>query len=259
MSIVLGYIFAAINMLVVILMTTDNVKIYIDFHSFLCVGMGTALSAVIAFGPSSMKHLFVILMKAIRQKQIMTEAVITEIVKISKETKGEINQNFVAGYKTEFPFLKDGLGLISDGFSKEQIETVMQERLDVLHDRYKEDERTVKALTKIPPSFGLMGTTIGLVALFAQVGGADALKKIGPAMAVALTATLYGIILAFLVLNPLVERVVDMSHKDLAQRSVIMKGVLLLKQKVSPVYLEELLKSHLDFKKQGEQKTARAA
>jgi chemotaxis protein MotA len=144
--------------------------------------------------------------------------------------------------------LKESLSLIADGFSKEQLETILDERSHIAHSHYKEDEKLFQALAKIPPSFGLVGTTIGLIALFAEVGGTDALKKIGPAMAVALTATLYGILTAFAVLNPMLERVKQIAIFDKTEREVIHKGIILLKQKASPVYVEEILKSNLLFK-----------
>jgi chemotaxis protein MotA len=250
MSILLGYLFLFLNVLVVIAMTTDKYKIYLDFHSVICVLGGTALTAVVAFGGKSLMQLFQIYRAAVKKKANRTDLLVVEVVKIAKETKGEISQSFLASYKSEFLFLRDGLALIADGFSKEQIEAIMEERIDKAEDRYKQDEKMIQALTKVPPSFGLVGTTVGLIALFAEVGGADSLKKIGPAMAVALTATLYGVLLAFVVLNPMLERVKMVSHHDITERQVVLKAVLLLKSKASPMYIEELLKSHLTFGKQ---------
>ena len=250
MSIILGYLFLFLNVVVVIAMTTDKFKIYIDLHSMICVIGGTLLSAVIAFGGKSIVQLWKIYTAAVKKKEPRISGIVEEVVKIAKETKGEINQSFVAGYRGSFPFLKDGLTLIADGFSKDQIESILEERIVTAHSRYKQDEKMLQALAKIPPSFGLVGTTVGLIALFAEVGGADSLKKIGPAMAVALTATLYGILTAFVILNPMFERVKKISQSDLLERQIILKGVILLKVKSSPVYIDELLKSYMPFGKQ---------
>jgi chemotaxis protein MotA len=250
MSVVLGYIFLFINMVIVIAMTTDKFRIYLDLHSFICVFGGTMLSAIVGFGGKSVKHVVTIYVAAIKKKFHGVMPLVDEIVKTARETKGEINANFVSTYKTEYPFFKDGLNLISDGFSKEQIQSILEERLDAVRLRYKEDERMIKALAKVPPSFGLLGTTIGLIALFSEVGGPDAMAKIGPAMSVALTATLYGVLFAFTVFNPMLERVMEMSSHDILQREVSLKGILLLKSRVSPVFVEEMLKSHATFAQQ---------
>ncbi|MEY4066448.1 MAG: hypothetical protein RIR26_2656 [Pseudomonadota bacterium] len=247
MSIILGYLFLIINVLIVIAMTTDKLRIYADLHSVICVIGGTTLSAIIGFGGGAVKRIFHIYSVAIKKKAPDVKKLVDEIVKIAKETKGDINQGYVNNYSGEFPMLKESLSLIADGFSKEQIETILDERTNVAHEHFKEDEKLFQALAKIPPSFGLVGTTVGLIALFAEVGGADALKKIGPAMAVALTATLYGILTAFAVLNPMLERVKQIALFDRTEREIIQKGILLLKQKSSPIYIEEILRSNLQF------------
>jgi flagellar motor component MotA len=102
MSIVLGYLFLFINIVIVIAMTTDKFKIYIDFHSALCVLGGTLLSAIVAYGGKSVMHLFVIFMAAIKKKEPRLAEIVAEIVKVSRETKGcirglmswPIGQNF---------------------------------------------------------------------------------------------------------------------------------------------------------------------
>jgi chemotaxis protein MotA len=247
MSIILGYLFLILNIIVVIAMTTDKFKIYLDLHSVICVIGGTALSAIIGFGGDSIKRIIRIYSISIKRKPPDIKSLVEEIVKISKETKGEINQSYVNNYQGSFPMLKESLSLIADGFSKEQLETILDERSLIAHNHHKGDEKMFTALAKIPPSFGLVGTTVGLIALFAEVGGTDALKKIGPAMAVALTATLYGILTAFAVLNPMLERVKQIALYDKTEREVIQKGIILLKQKASPIYVEEILKSNLIF------------
>ena len=250
MPVVLGYLLLAANLLVVIMMTTDKLKIYFDFHSFLCVFGSTILCSIIAFGPRSLMQIASVYKAAARKTQMNTYDVIKEIVKIARDTKGDISPSFVNSYKSKTAFLQDGLGMIADGFSREQIEQILEERIHATNARYKEDERVMRSLTKIPPSMGLTGTTIGLVALFAEVGGADSISKIGPAMAVALTATLYGVLCAFMILNPMTDKVASMTIKDREFRELIMRGVLLLKDRSSPVFIEEVLKSHLTFAQQ---------
>ncbi len=249
MFVIVGYILAVINLLIVIAMTTDTLKIYFDFHAFLCVGGGTLLSVVIGFKPSGIKRLTT-LYKIATKKDEDPRALVSEIVRVAKETRGEVNQKFLANYRSQHFFFKDGLQLIADGFSEDQIVAIMNERIQTAEMRYKEDEKFMKSVAKIPPSFGLMGTTIGLIALFAQVGTSDAMRKIGPAMAVAMTATLYGLVFAFALLNPMIDRVIEMNAQNIKMREIILKGVAQLKAKNSPIYVEEVLKSYLSFASQ---------
>jgi len=63
------------------------------------------------------------------------------------------------------------------------------------------------------PSMGMIGTVIGLVAMFAQMNDPAAM---GPAMAIAMLTTLYGLILAFAIAGPVVARLEQLSDAELA-------------------------------------------
>src|SRR5690606_41072128 len=52
---------------------------------------------------------------------------------------------------------------------------------------------------------GLIGATMGMIALLQGLGSPDAITKLGPSMSVALTATFWGLVLANLFLIPLGE------------------------------------------------------
>ena len=58
--------------------------------------------------------------------------------------------------------------------------------------------KSLNTLAKFPPAFGMMGTVLGLVALLQSLSSPDAKSQIGPAMAVALMTTLYGIMVTTL-------------------------------------------------------------
>jgi flagellar motor component MotA len=68
MSIILGYLFLILNIIIVIAMTTDKLKIYLDLHSVICVVGGTALSAVIGFGGDAIKRIIRIYGFSIKKK-----------------------------------------------------------------------------------------------------------------------------------------------------------------------------------------------
>ena len=63
------------------------------------------------------------------------------------------------------------------------------------------------------PAMGMIGTILGLVAMFARMDDAAA---IGPAMALAMLTTLYGILLANLIALPIARRLDRLSAHELA-------------------------------------------
>jgi len=66
---------------------------------------------------------------------------------------------------------------------------------------------------EIAPAFGMIGTVIGLVAMFARMNDPAAM---GPAMAIAMLTTLYGLVLAFCVCGPVAARLQRLSDAECA-------------------------------------------
>lgn len=256
MSVLIGFILFAINTAVVLMMTTKKLHIYFDVHSLIVVAGSSVIWVFIAFKPAGLAQFFRILKLIATRKEDRMAKMMEEVIKVSKDTRGEITQQVAASFSSPNLFLKDGITLIADGFSEEQIDIILEERLQSQRDRYKADEKIFKTLRNMPPAFGLIGTTTGMIALFAEVGGADAAKAIGPAMSVAMTATFYGILLGFCVFNPLAERLSVVNHADIRIREMTKKGVLYVKRKAPPSFVEEMLTSYLSFGQQNKRKVA---
>jgi chemotaxis protein MotA len=84
----------------------------------------------------------------------------------------------------------------------------------------------------------MIGTLLGLVLM---MGNMSDPRSIGPGMAVALLTTLYGAVLANVLLGPLVQKI--MGHGKRARRNyeLAMAGVLFIHQGGDPRLLPDLL------------------
>jgi chemotaxis protein MotA len=225
---------------------TDR-KVLLDYHAILIVIGGTISVTLISFSFKSLIGLFkVFFNRVIGSKQEKYEAVITEVVELAKgyrEDAGFLSAK-VAGIKN--PFLKEGIQLMVDGgLEANEIEQVMAKRAMMVHQRYEQDAEMFKALGKYPPAFGLLGAVLGIIAMMQGLGSADAIKKVGPALAVALVATLYGIAVANFILLPLGENLHKANKFDFVLRQMIIDGLRLIRQKKHPLVVEENLKSYL--------------
>ncbi|TKD51161.1 motility protein A [Sphingomonas baiyangensis] len=95
-------------------------------------------------------------------------------------------------------------------------------RAAVVHAREARIERHLAAIevwsgaAEAAPAFGMVGTLIGLVAMFAAM---DDPATIGPAMAMALLATLYGALFANLVALPVAGRLRRLSRCEAFERA----------------------------------------
>ncbi|MGE4321511.1 MAG: MotA/TolQ/ExbB proton channel family protein [Sphingobium sp.] len=83
------------------------------------------------------------------------------------------------------------------------------------------------------PSLGLAGTIIGLVGMFAAMDDPSAL---GPAMALALLTTLYGVVIANMIAVPIAARLSDLSERELAwQRETVDRMVAIARRENAPL------------------------
>lgn len=87
------------------------------------------------------------------------------------------------------------------------------------------------AMAEAAPAMGMVGTLIGLVAMFTRMTDPQA---IGAAMAVALLATLYGALLANLVAMPIAVRLRTAARAELAERERLVAPLAELAEREAP-------------------------
>lgn len=82
-----------------------------------------------------------------------------------------------------------------------------------------------RSIAEAGPAMGMIGTIIGLIEMFAQM---EDPARIGPAMAVAMLTTLYGIILSAGIAAPIAGRLEGLSDAELAWQTAACKQLELL-------------------------------
>lgn len=246
-SSVLGVLAALAILVFGILTSTKNPIVFLDVHGIVIVIGGTAAASLMCFPLRFYAAVAkVFLNKFLGNYGVRREIVIHEIVDLAKGTRDnpEYMKTKVKTIKT--PFLADAMELIiQGGFDEETLEEIMYKRAAILTKRYDQDVGVFRTIAKFPPAFGLMGTTLGMIALLQNLGGKDAQKLLGPAMAMGLVATFYGLTLANLIFVPISENLASLNRDDEALRQMVIDGIRLVRQKEHPKVVEEYLKSYL--------------
>ncbi|MEO5666973.1 MAG: MotA/TolQ/ExbB proton channel family protein [Bdellovibrionota bacterium] len=224
----------------------DNPKVFLNEHAAIIVIGGTVSVAFIIFPFKHFMNILKVYFRVItgsNSNQIFL--VIDEIMKIAKgQQAGQTLPNLVKEIKN--PFLRESVELLAKGgFSEEDLDDVLEKRLQTQNEEYKHNAATYKVLGKFPPAFGLCGATLGMISLLQGLGQPGAFQKLGPSMSVALVATFYGLIMANVFVIPMGENLAEASHEDLIVRRVIVDGVKLVRAKKHPLIVEEFLRSYL--------------
>lgn len=147
-------------------------------------------------------------------------------------------------------FIKYLCSIVSTGYSEKEVKYFLKTNID---EAYSRDYSFVDNLNRLggnAPAFGMLGTLIGLVVLLSQL---DDPSKIGPAMAIALVTTFYGIILARIIFLPAAIKLSNIVEMSKLRKEILLEGVILIMGEKSSFYIEDKLNSYLDqFLKDGE-------
>ena len=105
-----------------------------------------------------------------------------------------------------------------------------------------QEPKYLEAAGGYSPTMGIIGTVLGLVHVLGNLEDPDTL---GPKIAMAFIATLYGIGLANLFWLPLGNKLKAKNEMEILYKSMIIEGLLLIQEGVNTNYMEEKLSSFL--------------
>ncbi|MAF48807.1 MAG: MotA/TolQ/ExbB proton channel family protein [Rhodospirillales bacterium] len=147
--------------------------------------------------------------------------------------------------KIRNPFFKKGIQLCADGRDLEYIRKVLTQEMAHSIQREEVGAKVFQAIGDAAPAFGMFGTLVGLVQMLSNMSDPS---SIGPAMAVALLTTLYGVLLANLIALPIADKLEDKARREKTLRSLIIECVFQIQQLQNPTAMREILEPYLPEK-----------
>jgi chemotaxis protein MotA len=108
------------------------------------------------------------------------------------------------------------------GMNREELERALKARAESVLDEQQAVTSILRNLGKYPPALGMIGTVIGMVQLFSNLAQMSDQTTIGGMLAMAMTATFYGLILSNVVITPVADRlsVLEESRKAHLERMI---------------------------------------
>lgn len=240
-------ILSGLSVLYFVITGAKSPVIFADKHGAIIVIGGTVAVAFLSFRSSrlimAIKIVFRKLFGNIRNNYLEQIRIIVETADLYRlNPKATVEKISSSAH----PFFRDGIRyMIEFGFSAVEIDEIMTNSLKGKKMRDDQEIKVWHTISRFPPAFGLLGATVGMISLLQTLGEPNAQDNIGPAMATALVATFYGLVVANLVLIPISENLAEVSDGDMVLRKIIKEGILLIQEKRHPLYIEEYLKSFL--------------
>ena len=140
------------------------------------------------------------------------------------------------------PFLKAGIQSVVDGVDPELVRALLETELTNLERRHEVGAKVLETAGGYAPTMGIIGTVMGLVHVLSNLTSAASL---GPSIATAFIATLYGIGTANLAWLPLSTKLKNRSAEEVQEREMMIEGVLSIQAGDNPRIIREKLEAFL--------------
>jgi chemotaxis protein MotA len=144
--------------------------------------------------------------------------------------------------RTTVSFLRNALGMLVDGYRGEEIRDILTTEMAFFQQRRRYHERVFRHMARLAPAFGVCGSVIGLIGMLAGIGDTGVILRTIP---VALTSTLYGILLANFVFTPVAENIHHKTSKEILLMKLVIDGVAAILEERNSHKLEKKLESFL--------------
>jgi chemotaxis protein MotA len=193
---------AATLLILLAVLLGGSAAAYLDLPAFLLVICGTAAVTTISFPLDDIRRLPRIVRTALFHMIPAPHTHALQLVALAEQAKrrGLLSLEASLTALADDPFLSKAVALVVDNTSAEEVEALLRSELQAALLRHRAAADILRRGGEVAPAMGLIGTLLGLVQMLVHLSNPSA---IGPAMAVAILATLYGAILANVVLLPL--------------------------------------------------------
>jgi chemotaxis protein MotA len=142
-------------------------------------------------------------------------------------------------------FLRKAVMLVVDGVDPAQVRAILEIEIHHMEERHAQGYGFFAAAGGFAPTFGIIGTVMGLINVLKQL---DEPGKLGEAIASAFLATLWGLISANLIYIPLANKLRAKSEEEIAYRKLLLEGILSLQAGENPRLVREKLSAFLSPK-----------
>jgi chemotaxis protein MotA len=240
---------AGATVVITLMLMGGGLGMFVSDHAIIIIFGGSFAATLIRFPLSSIFHglplgmKFVFTMRRISQRELVDE--IAGLAEIARK-QGPIGLEKV---EVEDAYLAKGIRFVADGYDAEFIRDNLERDRDNFLSHLDEGQKIYRAVGDCAPAFGMIGTLIGMVQMFANMTDPS---KLGPYMATALLATLYGAVVANIVCLPIADKLHLKLVDEEINRTLIIDGVLMIRESKSPTLVREMLIAYLPEKHRGE-------
>ncbi len=254
-SSLMGVVFGLFLIVAAIFMATSHPAIYLNFPAFLIVMGGPIASAFMGYHSGDVLTGFHAIGWMLRKPKSTREGLNTEIGRLIKwsylvQQKGlPALEKEIKTVQANDPVVKYCMELAVSNHPPAELRTMMTNAVESVFEHKTAAVQVLRSMGAAAPAFGMIGTLVGMVAMLSRMGsgaGADMVKSVGSGMALALVATLYGVLLARMVFLPAANKLLQKEDSERFRNLMVVEGLVMLAEKKPPRYMQDHLNSFLE-------------
>jgi len=242
---ILGIAFALGACLGSVVLEGGHLSALVNIPAAIIVFGGTFGATVVCYRLNDIIRLPLVLKQAFFSAEHDPVEVIRKIVEMARLARREGFlglEKQVAEVRQYSPFLARALQMVADGTSPEVVGDVLSTELYHLEQRHTKGASIMLTMGGLSPTLGVTGTVMGLVHM---MGKLEDPGSMGPAIASAFLATLYGVASANLLFIPLGNKLRLLSKQEQFTYEIVIEGVRSIQKGDSPMIVAEALKAFI--------------
>jgi len=217
---------------------------FVDLPALLIVVFGTFLVTTVSYSLGEVARAQQIMIRAVFYHAEAPHSAAEQTLFLADHArkKGKLSLDQLLRSLIGNDFLYRAICQVVDGVPSHDIERIMLNDAETIHDRHLKSAGILRRAGEVAPAMGLIGTLVGLVQMLGNLQDPEA---IGPSMAVALLTTFYGAVLANMVFTPLATKLERNSEIELTVNRIYATGAASISRQDNPRRLETILNTML--------------
>lgn len=207
---------------------------------------GTAGATMVSFSMDDIKQVGALFKITFREKKFAVDELITALCGFAEKARREgllSLERETANIDDDF--LRQGIQLVVDGTDPALVRDILETQIDFTDQRHRIGADIFEAAGGYSPTMGIIGTVMGLVHVLSNLADPE---KLGPSIAVAFIATLYGVAFANVAWLPIGHKLKLKSKQERFMREIALEGILSIQAGDNPSIVREKLRAFLSEK-----------
>lgn len=241
---ILGLVVAFVGIIGGMILEGGHPTALLQVTAFMIVIVGSLGATMVATLPSDLPFAIQALKRAFLPPKYDFQGVMDKLLELANLARREgllALESYATSGKGD-PFLVKCLTLAIDGSSAEAIRETVEVDMHIQEEDDKAGLKFWETWGALAPTVGVLGAVLGLMHVMSVL---DTPEKIGPGIAVAFVATVYGVGYANVVCLPMSFKLKRHIEHDQLLKSMILEGVVGIQSGVAPGALRSKLKVFL--------------